>query len=50
MKQYGDEKYKVYESMSEAAKAVGGHPTNIGRSCKKADKLYKGFYWRKEVK
>ena len=38
-----------YESMREAAKAVCGHPTNISRSCDKSNKLYKGFYWRKEA-
>lgn len=37
-----------YRSLNEAARALGGHPTNVMRSCGK-NKLYKGFYWRKGV-
>lgn len=37
-----------YKSLHEAARAVGGDPTNVMRSYNK-EKLYKGFYWRKGV-
>lgn len=37
-----------YKSLNETARALGGHPSNVMRSCGK-NKPYKGLYWRKGV-
>lgn len=39
------EQINYFESLHEAAKAFGTHPSNISRACKKETKTCKGYVW-----